>query len=224
MAKVDSIVILNNQFRNFGKQMTRTPKDNPTYFLSKAKRFQKMYKQQDSMDIFCKESMTMAEAFHKANKLDYAGILYSWVIKLSRINPELREIAIKKAYNIAEIHLDIIHMLARIIDLKELYRGQNNKKYIEILIQEQKLLTDIVTNYKNASNRFSTVKNGIGPLDKYKYKLGSNCVDLAKKMLNSNPEHALKNLLQAKTIFTELKKDKELDFVLELISQVNKKI
>ena len=222
MGKIDSVKILNYKFQDFGNKILKTKGESPEYFISQVKKYQKQYQQNNYTDVFYKEAVDMADNFSSAGKLNYANILYSWAIKNKLLPMELRETVIQKAYKNAEKQNDIIHMLARISEMKELYKNGNKKKYINILFKEQHLLKDIINDFISAKSSYNSLKRTPKEFNDYKYKLATNKVEIAKKLLKQNPERAYKDLVSAKDIFTEFNRYRELEFVETLISQIKK--
>ena len=60
----------------------------------------------------------------------------------------------------------------------------------------------------------------MSPLEKYIFKLATSKVDLGKALLRTNPEMAYAKLEEAQRIFLKQKKNKEADFVSDLIQQL----
>ena len=108
MTQINSLSTLNHRFHNFGKKMNDTKRVNSEYFISQVKKYQKQYQQNNNLNVFCKEAINLADIFSNSGKIDYANILFSWIIKNKFLPTDIREKVIQKAYENASKQNDTI--------------------------------------------------------------------------------------------------------------------
>lgn len=212
--------ILTGKFKQFGKATLQQKNPDKTYIASQLSRYQKQYRRMGREDIYVSESLSLAENFSQVGMNDFTGIIYSGLIKIPSIPVELKEYIIKKAFEVANKSGDKVHALARIADLKILYKNEKSKKkYVKTLFEEEKLLTEIVNNYSNTISGHRTVGRSVGEIKTYKFRLGASKTDLAKAHLRTNPELSRRKAEEATMIFDQLGRLREAAFANSLISQ-----
>ena len=154
---------------------------------------------------------------------DIAGIIFSNLAKIPILSKENKELVILSGLKHAKDNEDVIHVLSRLVDLKFLYKNENSKKkYIKTLQEEEKYLTLIINDYFQSTQKYKTINRGANSIEKYKFRLATSKVDLAKALLRTEPNIALKKLNEANNIFTDLNKNKEIGFVKLLIQEIKK--
>ncbi len=216
-----SPAILNNRFYAFSKEAVGGVHKDKNYVVSQLKQYQKQYCRLGIMDVFCDKASKLADSLAKNNQRDFAGMIYSNLLKFPMLKPQFKEKIAIRALEIAEVQGDFVHALARLVDLKMLYRDLGMKKhYAEILLKEEKLLKKIIKDYPSSKVRFKSVSRQIQPVETYTLKMAMTKVDIAKGILRRNPNAALTRLQAAREIFVQFNRTKEINFVDKLLSQI----
>ena len=216
-----NVKVLNSKFNKFTQQTVSNNRPNIQYMCSQLQRYEKQYKKFNAIELYCVKALDFAQKLEVVGLTDFAGVIYSGLIKIPNISKEAKETMILSGLKNAQRNNDSIHFLARLVDLKYLYKNENKKKYINILLEEEKCLTSIVNNYQQKASNFRTVGKDVNLQEKYKFRLAVSKVDLGKAFLRSNSDTALTKLQEAETIFIALGKAKEANFANQLISQIS---
>ena len=126
-----------------------------------------------------------------------------------------------KALEYAREQGDPIHEHARLVDLKILYKKTEQKeKYREVLNEEEQVLIKICSNFKEAKENFKTFARSQNSIVIYKIELAKTRVDIAKFLMESNPQKAKYLLTKAGKSFMKYNRFKEAQFVEYLLSQL----
>ena len=213
----------NKQFQAFSSKALKASNPDQGFVLSNLQKYERHYKREGLIQDYVQNAQRLADIFEKKGKIDFAGIIYSALMKFKTLPFDIRENLIKRGIEIAQMQKDAIHELGRVVDLKILYHENietRRKDYIKTLLSEEKLLKRIVREYEICADGFKTVSKEMKPKDHYVCKLGLVKVDIAKQFINTNKKVALEKLKEAKKIFNNLKKYKEEFFAQGLIEQI----
>ena len=99
-------------------------------------------------------------------------------------------------------------------------QNKDTHKYTRVLFREEKILDNICSNYKSAKQNYKTYSRENSPLKKYEMELAKTRVDIAKVILKNNPEQAKIILKKARVIFEREGRQKEVDFVNLMLSEI----
>ena len=217
--------VLNGKFNQFSRMMIRGQHRDTTYVVSQLKQYEKQYKKLNLLDVFSENIAGLADALHHRGLDDFAGILYSHLVKLSNISPKQREIFAQRALEVAQKQGDLLHTLARIVDLKKVYQTNGRRRQvIDTLFLEEKQLMAIIKDFEKTKKSYRTYNRGVSSLETYQLRLAMARVDIAKGLLNSNPEAAERKILLAMPTFEDFGKEKELNFAQNILNQIYQKL
>ena len=219
--KNSDLTILNNKFSHFARQSLNNKRPDLHYVSSQLQRYENQYKKINALESFLEKASKLAVGLETRGMTDLAGIIYSGLVKIPTLPLEIREDIILKGLENAKNNEDNVHVLARIVDLKYLYKvGKSKKKYIKTLFAEEKILKSIVNEYEKNKLAYRNLARDMSPIEKYNFLLATSKVDLGKALLRTNPEMAYAKLEEAQRIFLKQKKIKEAEFVSNLIQQI----
>lgn len=212
---------VNYNFEHFVKETVQQDnKRDPRYFIREIYDFQKQYSKFGMVDMFCDKLADFAEMLQSKGLKDFAGMVYSSLAKFP-INKDIRISILEKAIKNAESQGDKFHVLARVVDLKKLYKDEwMSKQYVRTLLREEKCLKSIVTDFEEAKKGFKTVAKGIESEDVYRLRLAFARIDIAKTCMRQNPGLALSKIKSAKRVFIEQGRTKEVEFSEQLAKQI----
>ena len=215
--------LFNKQFNKFSQQAIGSINDK-NYFVSQLKLYEKQSKQLGLWKSFRDDLCSFAEELYKSGKLDFANIIFSYLIKIQDSPVKLKEKCINFAIDISILKEDVIHLLARYVDLGNLYKQTNKSKKLQLncLSNQEKLLTQIITKPQEVFIKYNTISKDANSLDTYKLRLAMTKVDIAKFILRTNPQKAKMYLESAKDIFRKFNRKKEENFVNILLSEITK--
>ena len=212
---------LNNDFRRFQTRIVESRKQDNTYFVSQMNQFQKKYKKAGLEKSFAGNIFDFAEKMRKIGIDDFPGIIFSNLMKMPFLKPEIREFYAIKGLEYAQEKGDDIHALARLVDLEKLYKqNKDTHKYTRILFQQEKALIKICNDFKSAKRNYKTYSREHSPLKQYEMELAKTRVDIAKVILKTNPKQAKIILEKARTQFEKEGRQKEVDFVNLMLSEL----
>ena len=215
------IYALNKNFNRFKKQIITSRKQDNAYFISQLIKYKKEYEKAGIEEYFASKIFEFAQQMRKIGIDDFAGMIYSTLMKMPFINPMTKETYAITGLNFAIEHKDSIHIHARLVDLKNLYKHTNHRhKYIRVLFQEEKELTKICDDYKMAKINYRTLVREQSPLKKYEIELAKTRVDVAKVILKTNPQKAKIMLEKASKTFEKESRDKEVKFINIMLSEI----
>ncbi len=220
---IKSLDTINKSFAEFS-QATLNRRATTNYLLSHLKSYEKDYRRAGALELFLKQVYQLADNCFKKGLNDFAGMMYSSMIKNEAIPDNIREIIINRAIEVTRAQKDPIHELARVVDLKHLYLRNPEttaKKKLKNNIAEETLLKKIINNFDDSTDNFKTVKKNSNQLDLYRFRLALVEVDIAKATIRTEKKSALKKLVHAKKIFNELGKTTEAKFAQQLINQID---
>lgn len=211
---------INHDFEHFARETMQSRIRNPHSFAKEISAFQKNYSKMGMLDVFCYNLADFAEKLQGSGMRDFAGIVYSGLAKLP-IAKDTRITILEKAITNAENQGDKFHILARIVDLKKLYKAEwMSKQYVKTLLKEEKCLKSIVTDFEEAKKGFKTVAKGTESEDVYRLRLAFARIDIAKTCMRQNPGLALSKIRSAKRVFVEQGRTKEVEFSEQLAKQI----
>lgn len=211
---------LEHNFEHFTKSAMSATRQDTRFFSGQINNFQKQYKNFGMLDVFSEKLAGFAENLQQKGQKDFAGIVYSGLAKLP-IAKEKRISILEKAIANAEEQGDKFHVLARVVDLKKLYKSEwMSKKYVKTLLKEEKCLKGIVSDFEEAKKTFKTVSKETATERAYRLRLAFARIDIAKTCMKENPKLALSKIKDAKKVFQSQGRTKEVDFADNLIAQI----
>ena len=215
------LLTLNNDFRQFQDRIYKSKKQDTSYFVSKMRCFTKRYKKAGLERSFAGSIFEFAQRMRKLGIKDLPGIIFSSLMKMPFLKSNVKEFYALKGLEFAEEQGDTIHKLARLVDLEKLYKKSGNThKYTRILFQQEKTLEKICNNFNRAVMNFKTYSKEHSQLKQYEIELAKTRVDIAKVILKSNPMQAKIILEKAGIIFEREGRQKEVDFVNLMLSEI----
>lgn len=214
-------ISLNKNFSVFSNNTLKGTHKDTTYVVSQLKQYEKQYKKLGIFEVFCEKASAFAAKLGENGQYDFAGIIYSNLVKIPTLQPKQKEIYAKKALTIAITQGDSLHIIARLVDLKRIYKANGNKsQFLNTSFAEEKQLIQVLQNFENIQDNFKTVKRMANSPDTYRLQLANTRVDIGKGLLKNNPETAKRKLLQARKTFEKLGREKEVQFTDNLLSQI----
>lgn len=226
MAKVDPIALntLNKNFRIFQKRMIEQKSPKPEYVISQLNQYEKKYRKMGLEKNFAGGLFSFAEKLDRRGNCDLPGIIYSCLIKMPFLSAPVKEQYALRGLDFAREQGDLIHQLARIIDLKIIYKQlKQDHNYKAILFEEEKVLRTICGNFRSAKENFKTYSRNHSPKSKYELELAKTRVDIAKIVMKNNPNKALAILTKARAAFEKLERPKEVEFVNTMLKQISER-
>ena len=212
---------LNNDFRRFQTRIVESRKQDNTYFISQLSQFQKRYKKAGLERSFAGNIFDFAENMRKIGIEDFPGIIFSNLMKMPFLKPQVKEFYAIKALEYAEEQGDTIHILARLVDLEKMYKqNKDTHKYARVLFRQEKALIKICNDFEGAKRNYKTYSREHSGLKKYEMELAKTRVDIAKVILKTNPKQAKIILEKARNIFGREGRQKEVEFVNLMLSEI----
>jgi hypothetical protein len=213
--------MLNSKFSRFARTTLYGQNKDATYLISQMKQYEKSYKKLGMLDVFSESAARLADGLNHRGLDDFAGIIYSNLVKLPNISPKQREIYAQRALEVAQKQGDLLHTLARIVDLKRVYKDNGRKRQvIDTLLLEEKQLIAIIKDFEKTKQSYRTYNRGVNTLEIYQQRLAMARVDIAKGLMHSNPEAAERKLQLAIPIFEHFGREKELNFAYTILGQL----
>lgn len=218
--RINPVIKANQNFDRFATETMNARIRDTHYFAKEISGFQKQYSKIGMLEAFSANLAGFAEKLQASGMKDFAGIVYSGLAKLP-INKEVRISILEKAIANAESQGDKFHVLARVVDLKKLYKAEwMSKKYVKTLLKEEKTLKSIVTDFEEAKKGFKTINKGPESENVYRLRLAFARVDIAKTCMKQNPGLAKSKIKSAKRVFIDQERTKEAEFADQLIKQI----
>lgn len=215
-----NVTHLEHNFDHFKKSTMLVKYQDTRFFSGQMNAFKKQYTKFGMLDVFSEKLADFAENLQQKGQKDFAGIVYSGLAKLP-IAKEKRISILEKAITNAEEQGDKFHVLARVVDLKKLYKSEwMSKKYVKTLLKEEKCLKGIVSDFEEAKKGFKTVSKETESEKIYSLRLAFARIDIAKTCMKENPKLALSKIKDAKKVFQTQGRTKEVDFADNLIAQI----
>ena len=227
MTSINKVTItnLNNEFQQFRTSILQSKTQNGTYLISQLSQYEKKYAKLGCSTNFAQMLYSFAQILKKQGLTDLAGIILSNLIKLPFIKPQVKEMYINSTLEIYRESGDSLHALARLVDLKILYKQtKQNHKYMQTLFDEEAELRKICANFKTAKQNFRTYSRINSLQSTYELELAKVRVDISKMLLNKNPKKAEALLNKARATFIKAGREKEVIFVNTLLSEISSKI
>ncbi len=155
-------------------------------------------------DTFCHDAGVMAKCLEQGKNPELPGVIYSAMCKLTEFFPRKLEYFALKGYQVAERNGDFIHMMARLNDLKKVYKNKPDKliQYIDVLYGQERCLKELCYNYDNAISTFRSVSRPPASRESYYLMLANTQTELAKLIRRKYPDQAKKKLLCARNIYS----------------------
>ena len=91
------ISILNKEFQSFQRGIINSKKRNLDDFICRLNQFEKRYKKSRQAENYARNLFSFAEVLSKSGAKDCVGIIYSALMKMPFIQPEVKELYARKA-------------------------------------------------------------------------------------------------------------------------------
>lgn len=225
LIKTNPEKLLSQNINNFGKYILKN-RNQITHktFAHEFRKLEQDYVNRSETDLFCKESNQLIDTFLEKKELDFAGIIVSFLCKLSATKPRELEYFAQKGYNISKITGDYVHMMARLNDLRKTYIGCKDRlyDYIQVLYKQEKCLKKLTRNYPETASTFRSVTREVAPRETYEQMLGYVQTEIAKLTRRKHPNDALRKLLSAREIFQKHSNKESLAYIQRLIEETEK--
>lgn len=186
--------------------------------IAQLQNYQTAYNKSGFFNDFLFRLESFALGLEDRGCLDIAGMIFSKLAKFPA-DDRAKEQFLRGGLRVARKQSDPIHTLARIVDLKKLYEVKGKKfshRHFEMLFLEEQELCNIVNNFPQVKRQYKTVAKGTASRETYLYRLGITMTEIAKRL---HPHEARPRLLDAREIFAELDRPKELMFVEKMLSK-----
>ncbi len=167
--------------------------------------FKKELENQKHLDAQIKRISLFAERLVGYGLDDFAGTVYSFLLKLSPSQKITEEIA-RKELALAKRTKDPIHICARISDLEKIYKAKmpNSPEHIKWIRENTKYLRKLVNHYEHAKRNYRTMIKRARPKEYYERALANSNLNLAKVTMCQSPKEALKEVKEAQEILKRL--------------------
>lgn len=223
MPRINKVEItnLNNNFKLFRNYISKGGQTKPDYFASQIKQYENKYKKAGLLNNFAETIFVFAKSMEEKGIKELSGIIYSKLMKMPGLNLEAKEKYALQALYYARTQQDSIHVLARLYDLKMLYKETKQQKmFLKTLFLEEQELRKICANFKNTKKKYKTVSRNTGTKVDYKLQLAKTRVDIAKYSMRSNPQIAVAVLRKARNTFVKQNRQKEVEFVDTMLKEI----
>ncbi len=217
--------VLAHKFNRLRRMTLSGQHKDVTYVVSQLKQYEHQYKKLGMLDIFSDNLSKLADDLHQKGSDDFAGIIYSNLVKLPGISPKQRELYARQALDVAQNQGDMLHTLARIVDLKKVYQKNGRRRQvIDTLFLEEKQLVAIIDDFDRTKRTYKTFARGVNTLEAYQLRLAMARIDIAKGLMNSNPVAAERKIKLAIPTFETFGREKEIAFAQTLLGQLSLKL
>ncbi len=215
---------LNEKIYRFRNGIEKSKHQDLNYFVTQLSGFQRQYKKAGLERSFAQNIFTFAESLRKMGIPDCPGIIYSYLMKMPFLKSNVKEFYARKALDYAYEKGDSIHILARLVDLEKLYlqTGQKHRRKNVLIAQEQELVR-MCSNFREAKQNFRTFSRVNNKKQRYEMELAKTRVDIAKIIMKEEPQKAGRILMKARKTFVRTKRQKEVEFVDMMLSQLKTK-
>lgn len=215
------VINLNRDFGFFRKRAVKKPPLQTNVFIGRLNRYEREYKKAGMVENFADTIFVFAENLAKSGMEDFAGIIYSSLMKLPIKNLEVKEKYALRSLEFYEKRGDSIHALSRMIDLKKIYTKMGKSgKYVKMLFREEAELKKICANFKTAKQGYNTYKREENPLARYEIQLAHAKLEIAKVVKRETPDTAKVILEKSKKIFSKYSREKEVAFIDLMLSEI----
>ena len=216
---------LNHFVNQTTKSIKTNGKVNESKFSWNLQELGDMFQKGNQLKKFNNETLRLAEYMVNKKQDNLAGIVYSFLVKLNKYNPQVAEKIAQNALAIAKRTNDPIHIAARANDLKEIYKYTQfgSEKHLKVLYDEKRALTKVFNNYDYAKNSYNTLKREIKPKETYHYILGIIQAEIAQVIKKTNPKLALEEALSSYDILCNFGKGKITDKLEKIIAELQAK-
>lgn len=207
------------------KKLNRGQKTDIKDFSTDLYRFSSAFEKTPEADILVKKANQFAEKFTSNGNNNFAGVIYSFLLKVVK-NPKIVETLAVKQLAIAKRTNDPIHIMARTADIRKVYQeiAPNSPEHLKWLREEVRSIRKVINHYEHSTKNFKSVSRDVRPKEFYEEMLGFILVDVGKILKKQSPKEAMPVMLEAKEIFAKLNNEKALDFVNQLIKETESKL
>lgn len=163
-------------------------------------------------DAQIKRVMLFAERLVGYGYEDFAGVVYSFLLKITNNLKLAEEIALKELA-LAKRTRDPIHICARISDIEKIYKikAPNSPEHIKWIRENKKYLNKLVKHYDYAKKNYRTMIKKARPKEYYEKALANSHLNLAKMISKQYPKEALNEIKEAQEILQKLMLDGSCD-------------
>jgi len=194
----------------------------PRVLCSEFCKIQKSFLDGTNTDEFCKEADNLVDNLIEKQNNELAGVVVSFLCKITEFIPNLLENFAAKGYALAKENDDVVHMTARLNELRKIYMGKPDKlyKYIQVLYKQEGCLEELTKNYEHAKMNYKTASREIAPKRRYEVMLAYVRTEIGKLTRKKHPHHALEKLLKAKQTFINSGNEKCVKYIELLLKEI----
>ena len=135
--------------------------------------------------------INIAKQMQSFEQNNFAGIIYSFLIKANQDNTSLLKTLELNALDVAIKQSDSVHIAARAGELANTFKNEDNEKHLKYLNINKDALKDICENYNEMDKRYKTISRPLKPIETYVLTLIKNEIAIAE----SDPKECNKKLL-----------------------------
>lgn len=207
------------------KSLNRKQKTNIKEFYTDLNKFAPVFEKTPDTDILVKKANKFAERCVSKGNNNFAGVIYSFLLKVIKQPKVIENIAVKQLA-IARRTDDPIHIMARTTDIRKIYQeiAPNSPEHLKWLREEAKSIRRVIKHYEYAKNQYQTIARDVKPIEFYEENLGYVLIYTGEILKNQSPKEAVPILKEAKDIFQKQKNIKAINTVDKIIEQMETKL
>ena len=145
--------------------------------------------------LFNNTFVNIAQRMIEAQQNNFAGIIYSFLIKTNQENIPFLKTITTKALKCAQKQNDSVHIATRAAELANLYKDTEPDKYLTYMTMARNALKDVCENYDTIGKNFNTISRSLNTKEAYLFKLIRTDLDIVLKNEKANPKENKKRLL-----------------------------
>lgn len=194
-------------------------------FTTQLHNYTALFERAPETDKLVKKTSLMAERIVGYGKLDFASVIYSFLLKTVKNQKLIEDIAMKQLALAKRIN-DPIHIMARTADIRKIYQEISPKspEHIKWMRAEIKSIRRVINHYEHSKNNYQTITRNPQPKEFYEKLLGTTLVDLGKILKQKEPKEALPLFEEAQEIFKKQDMKDSLNFTKVLIQETQEKL
>lgn len=146
-------------------------------------------------NLFNNTFVNIAQKMTDAKQDNFAGIIYSFLIKTNQENIPFLKLVTTKALKCAQKQNDSVHIATRAAELGNLYKETEPDKYLSYLNTARNALKDVCDNYETIGKNYNTISRPLNTKESYLLKLIRTDLDITLKNEKANPKENKKRLL-----------------------------
>lgn len=211
---------INRNFQEFSKKATTDPNITKNNFYNSLTFQVHEYSSCGLLETMCEKLSELATTFVQLKKVDFAGMIYSKLVKLEQIPFSIKEQLILKAIEVAKLQEDKIHMVSRLEDLRRFYENQqDNIKSLKILTREENVLKDIICDFETAKKNFKSIVYQTSKVENFEQLLASVQIDIAKITMMQKPKKSIQKLNSAIEILERVGDKEHYEYAKKLLDK-----